>query len=431
MSKTFLVIRQELINTFNRRSYLVVAFIIPLLGVLVLGGIKVVQNRSGDAGGASDTPEEEWQLEVEGYIDQAGLIQVIPPDLPEGYLISYQNEDQAKQALAAGEIAAYYIIPPDVVENGEVFYVFPESKTLLDDGQKWVIKWTLLVNLLGGDLEAAERIWNPVGKLEERVISASLAEGDPSDSDACSRPGAACQANELIQFIPALMAVLFFMTFMTTSTMLLNSIASEKENRTMEVLLLSISPRKMLAGKTIGLAAAGLIQTIVWLGAVYAIFNMGGSTLRLPENFTFPADILLWSLILFLGGFGIYASLMAGVGALVPKMKDAGGATTLAMSPILLGYLVGILAPMVGMADAVLPLVLSFFPLTSPIVMVMRLTNSVVPLWQLLLATGLLLGTNLLINRATASLFQAQYLLSGQTFSAKRYFRLLLNRSRP
>ena len=429
MKKTLLIIRQELINTFSRPSYLVVAFGIPLLAVLILGGVNLIKGRSGEQTTSSIDPSEEWQMEIEGYIDRSGLIQIIPPDLPEGHLISYENEDQAKSALASGEISAYYIIPADYVEQGEIFYVFPETKSLIDDGQNWIMRWTLLVNLMKGDLEAADRIWNPVGKLDERVITASAEVESLDASEACSRPGSACYSNDLIRYIPSIMAALFFITFMNSSTMLFSSIGIEKENRTLEVLLLSISPRQMLAGKTVGFAASGLIQTIVWMGAVFVIFNLGGSTLNLPENFTFPVYILAWSLIFFLGGFGVYASLMAGAGALVPKMKDAGAANILTMSPILLGYIVGLIAPLAKSAEAVVPFILSFFPLTSPIVMVMRLTNSVVPFWQLLLSVALLLTTNILITRATAAMFQAQNLLSGQPFSVKRYFKLLLELS--
>jgi ABC-2 type transport system permease protein len=425
MKKILLIIRQEIITTFSRPSFLVVAVGIPLLGVLILGGVKVIQSRTDDTDTNSDSPVEEWQMEVEGFVDQADLIQVIPPDLPEGHLISFQNEDQAKQALASGEISAYYIIPKDFVEEGEIFYVFPESRPLIDDGQKWVMRWTLLVNLQGGDLESANWIWNPVGKLDERVITASAEVEIPDDDEACSRPGSACQSNDLIRYIPSLMAALFYISFMFSSTMLFTSVGTEKENRTLEVLLLSVSPRQLLAGKTIGLGIAGIIQTILWLGAVYTIFNLGGSTLSLPENFSFPAEILVWSLIFFLCGFGVYASLMAGAGALAPKMKDAGAANFIAMSPLLLGYLVGIMAPLAESAEAILPIILSFFPLTSPIVMVMRLTDSMVPLWQLLVSAGLLIATNFVINRATASIFKAQNLLSGEPFSLKRYFRVL------
>jgi len=429
MKKTFFIIRQELINTFSRPSYLVVAIGIPLLAVLILGGVKLIQSRSGEEDTTSINPSEEWQMEIEGYIDQSGLILVIPPDLPEGHLISYENEDQAQQDLASGKISAYYIIPPDYLDKGEISYVFPETRPLIANGQEWVMKWTLLVNLLGGDLEAADQIWNPVWNLDERNISASAAQGNLDGSEACSRPGSACESNDLIRYIPSIMAALFFVSFMNSSTMLFTSIGIEKENRTLEVLLLSISPRQMLAGKTIGLASAGLLQTMIWMGAVFVIFNLGGSTLNLPENFTFPVYILAWSLIFFVCGFGVYASLMAGVGALVPKMKDAGAANLIAISPLLLGYIVGILAPLAEAADGLIPVILSFFPLTSPIVMVTRLTDSIVPMWQLILSAALLLATNILINRATASLFHAQNLLSGQPFSVKRYFKLLLERS--
>jgi len=429
MKKTLLITRQEIINTFRRPSYLFVAIGVPLLAVLILGGVKLIQSRSGEKDITSTSPSDTWEMEIEGYIDQSGLIQVIPSDLPEGHLISYENEDQAQQDLASGKISAYYIIPPDYLDKGEISYVFPETRPLIANGQEWVMKWTLLVNLLGGDLEAADQIWNPVWNLDERNISTSAAQGNLDGSEACSRPGSACESNDLIRYIPSIMAALFFVSFMNSSTMLFTSIGIEKENRTLEVLLLSISPRQMLAGKTIGLASAGLLQTMIWMGAVFVIFNLGGSTLNLPENFTFPVYILAWSLIFFVCGFGVYASLMAGVGALVPKMKDAGAANLIAISPLLLGYIVGILAPLAEAADGLIPVILSFFPLTSPIVMVTRLTDSIVPMWQLILSAALLLATNILINRATASLFHAQNLLSGQPFSVKRYFKLLLERS--
>ena len=83
------------------------------------------------------------------------------------------------------------------------------------------------------------------------------------------------------------------------------------------------------------------------------------------------------------------------------------------------------MAPLAESANAALPFALSFFPLTSPILMVMRLTDGMVPLWQLLVSAGLLIATNILINRATAAMFKAQNLLSGEPFSIKRYFKVL------
>lgn len=429
MKKIILIIRQELINTFSRPSFLIVAVGIPLLSALIFGGVKIIQSRAVEEDTTASSETEEWEMESEGYIDHSGLIQTIPPDFPEGQLTAYLDEDQAKEALAAGDISAYYIVPADYLDSGEILYVFPDNRPLIEDGQKWVMQWTLMVNLLGGDVEKADRIWNTVWQLNERNITPPPSGEAALEGDACSRPGAACQSNDLVRYIPSIMAALFYICFMLTSSMLFSSVTTEKENRTLEVLLVSISPRQMMAGKTIGLGIAGIIQTVLWLGTIYTIFTLGGSTLNLPENFSFPPEIIFWSLVFFLTGFGVYASLMAGVGALVPKMKEAGSANFVVLSPLLIAYMVGIMAPLAESAEALLPVVLSFFPLTAPILMVMRLTNGFVPLWQLLVSAVLVLATNVLIVRATSKMFKAQNLLSGVPFSLKRYYQILFSRA--
>lgn len=286
------------------------------------------------------------------------------------------------------------------------------------------MKWTLLVNLLDGDMQTASLIWNPVWNLEEYSINqqpqAAILPGED-----CSRPGFACESNDLVRYMPAIMVAIFCIAFMVSSSMLFNSVGNEKENRTIEVLMLSINPRQMLAGKTLGLGIAGLIQTTVWLCTAYILFN-GGTTLSLPENFTFPIDILLWGLVFFLGGYALYASLMAGAGALVPRMKEAGIANFIAAVPLMIGYVVGLTAPLAGATNAALPVFLSFFPLTAPVVMVMRLTDSLVPLWQLLLSAALTYISAYLALRTVAAMFHAQNLLAGQPFSIKRYVMVLL-----
>jgi ABC-2 type transport system permease protein len=290
--------------------------------------------------------------------------------------------------------------------------------------------WTLTVNLLEGDVELADRVRNPAWKVEETSIAPRTRAGVPVVED-CSRPGAACESNDLIRYMPSIMVAIFYVAFMSSSSMLFNSIGAEKENRTIEVLILSISPRQLLAGKTLGLGIAGLLQTMVWLGAIYISFNLGGSTLSLPENFTFPAEILAWSLLFFFGGYGLYASLMAGAGAMVPRMKEAGIASYIAIMPLFFGYVFGLMAPLAKASDSAFLVFLSLFPLTSPVVMVMRLTDSVVPLWQLLLSVGLTYLTAYLVLRAVAAMFHAQNLLSGQPFSTKRYFQALVGASQP
>jgi len=423
MQKTFLVIRQELINTFRRPSFLLFAFGIPVLAVLILGGVKLIQGRSTESSGTNISESTEYQLEAEGFVDHSGLIQTISEDLQDE-LLPYETEAQAKQALQAGEIAAYYVIPADYVVRGVVEYVYPDDKSYLSDGQQWVIKWTLNLNLLDGNLELADQIWNPIWHLETRSIAPEF-QGVAVSVEDCSRPGIACESNELIRMMPSLLVAIFFIAFMSSSSMLFNSIGAEKENRTIELLMLSINPRQLLAGKTLALGIAGMVQTVVWLGAIYISFNLGGSTLSLPEGFNFPVEIVAWSLVFFIGGFALYASLMAGAGALVPKMKEAGIANFIAMFPLFFGYVFGLMAPLADATGSTFLVFLSIFPLTSPVVMIMRLTDGLVPPWQLLLSIGLLFITAYFALQTVAAMFHAQNLLSGQPFSVKRYLRAL------
>ncbi len=416
MNKTLLVLRYELLTTLRRRSFLLMAFGIPLLAILIFAGATIVKGNLTDSSDATSETET-FEIEVEGYVDRSGLISVIPPDIPPGHLLAYADEQQARQSLESGEISAYYVILEDFVETGEIFYVYPDTTPLISDGQDWLMRRTLLLNLLDGDIELADRVWDPMD-----LEVTNLAPEPQQDR------GLGYQSNLLIRYLPAIMAILFYVFLLTASNILLRNISSEKENRTIEILMLSLNPRQMLAGKIIGLGIASLLQTISWVGTLFTLMNMGGGTLGLPEEFTLPVSILVWGLVFFTLGFAIYASLMAGVGALVPKLKEASQASFVAMTPLMIGYIVGLLSPLAEAPHGAIPTVLSLFPLTAPIVMMMRLTVGNVPLWQLLLSAGLMAVTAYAIVCAVAAMFRAQYLLSGQPFSAKRFLGALMGR---
>ncbi len=424
MRNVLLVFRQEIYKTLHSPGTMIFAFILPLAAMIVLLVAQYVQGRSGVPEGDQTSPSSQYEIKIEGFVDQSNLVQLIPDKFPPDSLIRYENELQAQQALESGKITAYYLVPPDVLERGQAYYVYPDSRSYLDDGQPWIMSWTLIVNLLEGNAALAEIIWNPIGE----VTATSLA-GPPKDSasnsDDCSRPGSACQSSDLVRYMPSLMTALFCTFFMTNSSRLFNSISTEKENRVIEVLLLSVSPRQLLAGKTLGLGLVGSLQTITWLGALVISFNLGGSTLKLPDNFVFPIDILIWGMVYFLGGFGLYAGLMAGIGALAPNMKEAGAAIYIVLFPLFIGYVFGLMAPLTKTADTAFLVFLSIFPMTSPVVMIMRLTNNLVPVWQLMLSIVFLFGSVSFVMRSAAIMFKNQNLLSGQPFSLRRYLQEL------
>jgi ABC-2 type transport system permease protein len=426
MHNTLLVMRQEIYKTLRSPGYIIFAFILPVVAVLILVGVKFAQERSGNGDIATARPPSRFEMALEGYVDQSGLIQQLPDNIPSSRLVRFADEQKAQEALADEAITAYYLIPADFLEHGRVYYVYPDGRSYLDDGQPWVMQWTLLFNLIDGDAELADMVWDPIHEVTATSIAPQAA--TPSGED-CSRPGAACRSNDLVRYMPSIMVAFFFATFMTSSNMLFSSIGVEKENRMLEVLMLSVSPRQLLTGKTLGLGLAGLLQTVLWLSAIYIGFNLGGATLNLPPAFEFPLDILAWGLVFFLGGFGVYASLMAGAGALVPKMRESGIANYIVMFPLFLGYAFGLMAPLADRADSALLIALSFFPLTSPVVMMMRITNGSVPAWQMVLSAAILFALAYYLMHAVAALFHAQNLLSGQPFSLRRYLAAMIGRS--
>jgi ABC-2 type transport system permease protein len=192
-------------------------------------------------------------------------------------------------------------------------------------------------------------------------------------------------------------------------------------------LMLSVTPRQLLTGKIVGLGLLGLLQTIVWVGTARILLAQGGTIFNLPVAFQLPASFLVWGVIFFILGYAVYASLMAGLGALVPNLREATQATILVIFPLIIPIF--LLSVLINEPNSVLSIVLSIFPFTAPIAMITRLSAGEVPLWQILVAIALLIITTVLVIRAVARMFQAQTILSGQPFSRKLFINTLFGRA--
>lgn len=415
MKKTWVVLRNEVVTTVTRRSFILVAIGMPLIGFLIFWGIAALRESAEERGEPTD-PTETQEMEIEGYVDLGGVIQEIPEDIPAGKLLRFSDEASAQAALKAGEITAYYVVPEDYLEEGELRYVHPDANPISASGQLWVMRWVLLYNLVDGDIELAGRVFEPMD-----VQRATLAPSEPSgelqpDTDSAAK-----------FVVPYATTLIFYIVILLASSLLLRSVNEEKKNRVIEILMSSITPRQMLTGKILGLGVVGLIQTAIWVGTGYALLRLRGQSISLPAGMELPPSILLWGLAFFLLGYGVYASLMAGLGALVPNMREATQATFVIVSPLILVlFFINIL---IDDPHGSMVTVLSLFPLTSPVAMMMRLTIGGVPFWQLAVAVALLVIAVIVIIRAVARMFQAQTLLSGQPFSTRRFFAALFGRT--
>lgn len=413
MNKTLTVLKTEFINTVTRKSFLITLVLVPLLPALILGGISLFGGN--DTGAETDSsggyPSGSETLIAEGYVDEAGIITQLPEWIEPESLIAYESETQARAALLAGDLVGFYVIAPDFLETGAVRFINEEFSPFSSFESSSTMESVLRYNLLGADSVQFAIYSYP--------LETKLMDLDPETVDRDS-------SNPLSFYLPYGATMLLYVLIITSASLMMTSVAKEKENRVIEILLSSVAPRQLLTGKILGLGLVGLLQTVVWMGAGFYLLRAGGTTLNIPASLQLPADLLIWSVVFFLLGYFLYATIMAGVGALVPNIKEATQATIFVILPMLVPLM--LISLMIETPNATLPIILSLFPFSAPIAMVTRMSVISVPLWQILTAIGLLLVTIFFLVRAVAGMFRAQVLLTGKKFSVGLYLRTLFGK---
>ena len=410
MKNTWIVLRTEFINTITRRSFLLTLILVPLIPALIMGIISLIggDQAADSIGGMFQDPELTGQ--IEGFVDQANIIAEIPEWVGDDALLEYSTEEKARNAIASGEIDRYYVIDPDFIESGEINYVLAEYSTFSALESTGLIESVVRYNLVGADMQRFETYANPV-----------LIEWIDLTPDEINRD----VSNPLAFYVPYGMTMLFYVLIFTSASLMMNSVAKEKENRIMEILISSVNPLQLLTGKIIGLGLVGLVQMILWTGSTYFLLQLGGRTFELPQDLLLRPEVLLWGVAFFVLGYLIYATIMAGVGAFVSNVKEATQATFYVILPILISLI--FVSPIIERPNGTLPVVLSLIPLTAPTTIMTRISSGTVPLWQLLLSIGLMITMIIFLIRGVAGMFRAQLLLTGQKFNLRKYIRALFS----
>ncbi len=415
MNKTLLVLKNEIITIVSRPSFWLATLGIPLVGALIFGVVGWINRDTGTAAAVGQIFTDPQETRPEGYVDLSGVISEMPETVPPGTFIPFPDEAAARTALANGEISAFYIVPDDYIQSGQVTYIRPDFNPLAGDGdQSSIFLWVLQVNLVGGDILFSNLVNGPLD-LQDISLAPPGTEG-PDEN------------NPLAYWTPYAVTLVFYMLIMGSASLLLSNISKEKENRIVEILLTSVNPRQLLTGKIIGLGLVGLLQTILWVSVGTVLLNRSSQTFQLVSAINLPASFVIWGLVFFVLGYAAYASLMAGLGALAPNLREASQVTFVIMLPLIIPLF---FSSSVFMNDPNGPIAtgLSLFPLSAPVAMMARLSAGGVPWWHPPLAAVLLALTAVLIVRLVANMFRAQTLLSGQAIKVKTYFQALFGRA--
>jgi ABC-2 type transport system permease protein len=409
MKKTIIVLKNELLTTIKRKSFIITLFMLPLVGFILILIVGNQNQSSGITSLVSKLTSSQEEVLPSGLLDKTDNIIDVPDNLKDKIKL-YSSQQAAELDLNSGKIQAFYLIPDDYVQKGEIIVYRQEPNPLTAGNENNLVENLINSALLSGHPEIKNLV-----DLKPNFKTELLSPEPQRDPE-----------SQFTFFIPYAVTLLFYIVILTSSSMMLNSITNEKSNRVIEILLTSISPMQLLSGKIIALGMVGLLQTLVWSGTGLLVLRLSGRSLSIPEEFQLPTSILVWGLIFFILGYMVYASLMAGVGTLVSSVKEASQATFLIIIPLVIPLV--LLSPIINEPNGTLAVILSLFPLTSPVTMMTRLAAGSVPLWQIFAAIILLLLSSYWIIRSVSGFFRAQYLLSGKEFKIKYLFAAMLGK---
>ena len=254
-------------------------------------------------------------------------------------------------------------------------------------------------------------------------------------------------SSDIASFVGLMLSLLIYMFILSYGGMVMQGVSEEKTNRIMEIMVSSVKPFQLMMGKIIGVALVGLFQCFIWIVLVSVLFMVAGTlfgisgampdTSAMAAGMNLPAEaasnapmadvmkilqgmnlvqMVVLFIFYFIGGYLLYASLFAAIGASINEQADS----QQFMMPIILLFVFALYAGMFSIENPDGPLAFwcSLIPLTSPVVMMVRLPFDV-PLWQIALSLLLLYGTSLLIVWLSAKIYRVGILMYGKKPSFK------------
>lgn len=423
MRKAFIVARWEFLSTVTRRAYVIAVIAMPLVFTIVmtlpiLSGRSAMRNSVGrpialvDPAGLVDVG---FANETAARRRAGPTVDVSPgpaaPMVSVNPILTFDTLDAALEELKSGRVSGVYELADDYLQSGRVTAYQREAGLMSQAfaGQRQTqISDAIRASLLRTELpsDRLARAYAPLVRMERRLMGADGAV-KPVDDALGLGPF----------FGPFAILMLMTMAVFFSAGFLQQATVEDRQNRVIEILLSSTSPNELLMGKIAGLGAAGLLQ----VGIYVLIVIIPGTTIF--SLFRVPIPPLLLSVVYFVIGYLLFASLMAGTGMIGRTPQESAQLSAIwsltAASPLFFIASVG------SNPNGLLSRFLSFFPLTSPVTMMLRLTTGVVPIGDIILS--LLIGavSVYIALRGAAKIFRAASLMYGKRATLPEVIRWL------
>lgn len=385
MSKVWLVAEQQFKKEVFQRGFLLALIAMPLFL-----GFTVAMGWLGERMRQQDT--------TLGYVDEGNALGTIPATIAERViLVRYDTPAAARAALEAGQIDAYYTLPPDYPQSQRTELVTMQG---LDGDAAWAFHQAVRRKLLAGEPEAvaARALAGPDMAVHATSLNKTVTMGLPG----------------LNEFLPLIVAAIFAFLVMTVAATLMEAMAAEKQNRTIEIVVSSIAPGQMMAGKIIGVVGMALLLAASWVTIllVFAWFGANVMAWDWLQGISIDGRDLALLLMTALPTFVFMAALMVALGATVVDTREAqqlgAAAFLITFAPI---YLFFVFA---DNPNGPLAIAFSLFPLTSVTTLAVRSMFMQVPTAQFLAAALIALVSAVVMIWLAGRLFRAYMLRYGQ-----------------
>lgn len=398
MRNIWLIAKREYLERVRTKAFLFSTVLIPLL---MGGGIifEVVSSTHSDSIPHIAVVSQDQQIaldlqtELQKSKDNKMLVDVISPPAADTRPI-------LDRELSDKSLDAYLWITPSSQAGGHPTFTYtPRSEK--DNATRETVESALQAVLLHERLAHEGMGASDVAAITQPVQVDTTVAGKATDTTSS-------------YIATAILFLLMYMVIMLYGMNVARSIIEEKTSRVFEVLLATIKPEEMMAGKMLGVGSVGLTQVGIWLAAAILLTSTSLVSSLMGSNASVslsPMEIIFF-VVYFVLGFMLYASIAAALGAMTNSEQELQQLNMFLVMPLAACFFAAGLV--ISNPNSLFSTVLSLIPFCSPLLMYLRITLTTPPSWQIALSIALMLLTIYAILWVASRIYRVGILMYGK-----------------
>lgn len=430
-----LIIKREYLTKVKNKSFIIMTFLSPLIMIALIAVVAYLSQLNND------------KKRTITVLDESGFLKDIFQSTENTTYNNLEDFSLEEAVALVKETEGYGLLYVEKVD----------SLNAVSEKIKFYSEETPSLTVISG-LEGKIEKFLRDKKLQQDGVSITQIEAAKTNVDIAQESFDGQKSSKLDNIIKlafgGVAGYLLFMFIIIYGNMIMRSVIEEKTSRIIEVIISSVKPIQLMMGKIIGTSLAGVTQFAIWvvLGGVLmivvsTIFGIDLAQTATPQqelmNQAMQAEgaqamaenllnginnlpllnLVIAFIFFFIGGYLLYSSLYAAIGAAVDNETDTQQFMLPILMPLILAVYVGVFT-VIEDPHGTVSTVFSFIPLTSPVVMLMRIPFGVPP-WQQILSLLLLIGTFMFAVWFAAKIYRVGILMYGKKPTYKELFKWL------